>query len=141
MTENHKEMMTIGEVAKAVGVAPTALRFYEREGMLTPTQRTESGYRLYNETSLEKLRFIRAAQSIGFTLDDIRTLMQLDEETSCKDVQHLIETRLMEVEAKLADLNRVRTTLADAMTRCKTSRKGCALVADLKKTSRRKAEI
>lgn len=135
MAENHNEMMTIGEIAKVVGVAATALRFYERAGMLTPAQRTGSGYRLYNETSLERLRFIRAAQSIGFTLDDIRALMQLDEETSCKDVQNLIGTRLTEVDTKLADLNRVRTTLADAMNRCKTSRKGCAIVADLKKTS------
>ena len=139
MTEKSKDMMTIGEVAKTVGVASTALRFYEREGMIKPAQRSASGYRLYDHLSIQRLLFIRAAQSIGFTLDDIRTLLQLNEKTSCKDVQKLIETRMQEIDTKLADLKRVRSTLADAMTRCQTSRKGCAVVADLNKTSRKNA--
>jgi len=139
MARKHNEMMTIGEVAKAIGIAPTALRFYEREGMLTPTSRSKSGYRLYDELSLEQLRFIRAAQSIGFTLDDIRTLLQIDEKTSCNDVRRLIETRLLEIDTKLTNLTRVRSAIADALDRCNKSNSGCAVVADLNKTSKRKA--
>lgn len=136
MARKTANLMTIGEVAKTVGIASTALRFYERDGLLTPSSRSKSGYRLYDNDSLERLRFIRAAQSIGFTLDDIRTLLQLDEKTSCSDVQKLIETRLQEIDTKLADITRVRETLADALDRCHKSNTGCAVVADLNKTSR-----
>lgn len=135
MDRKTADLMTIGEVAKTIGIASTALRFYERDGLLTPSSRSKSGYRLYNQQSLERLRFIRAAQSIGFTLDDIRTLLQLDEKTSCKNVQKLIETRLQEVNTKLADITRVRETLADALDRCRKSNTGCAVVADLNNTS------
>jgi hypothetical protein len=65
------ELMSIGQVAKATGVATTALRYYEREGVLTPTLRSRAGYRLYSRRALEQLEFIRAAQAVGFTFDDV----------------------------------------------------------------------
>lgn len=127
-----REHLTIGRMAEMVGIATSALRFYEREGLITPDRRTDTGYRLYSPASVEQLRFIRAAQTIGFSLVDIKALLQLDEQTSCQEVQELIKRRLAEVDAKLADLKRVQTTLADALGRCQESRKGCAVVADLK---------
>ena len=72
------ELMTIGEVARAVGVATPTLRYYEQEGLLSPTTRSRAGYRLYDAQAIEQLRFIRSAQAVGFTLDDIRTLLSLD---------------------------------------------------------------
>ena len=128
--------LTIGRIADMVGIATSALRFYEREGLISPDRRTNTGYRLYTPASVEQLRFIRAAQAIGFSLVDIKALLQLDEQTSCQKVQKLIKRRLVEVDAKPADLKRVRTTLAGALSRCQESRKGCAVVADLKGRSR-----
>lgn len=124
---------TIGEVARAAGVAATALRYYEREGLLAPTDRTRAGYRLYDEEAVRRLEFIRAAQAVGFTLGDIRALLELNGNLPCKQVQALIERRLAEVDEKLANLRRVRSTLTDALQRCRKSKKGCAVVADLKR--------
>ncbi len=131
MTRTEPHLMSIGQVAEAVGVAATALRYYEREGILSPTNRSKAGYRLYDETAVRRLRFIRSAQAVGFTLDDIRALLQVDGRSSCKNVQGLIERRLAEVVAKMADLKRVRAALNDALTRCRRSGKGCPVLADL----------
>lgn len=131
-TDNEKPR-TIGVVAQAAGVATTTLRYYEREGLLSPTDRSRAGYRLYDDGAVQRLAFIRAAQAVGFTLNDIRALLQLDGDSPCREVQSLIERRLAEVDEKLADLTRVRSTLADALQRCRKSKKGCAVVADLKR--------
>lgn len=131
-------LMTIGQIAGQVDLAPSALRFYEREGLIRPTERSKAGYRLYAANAVEQLRFIRAGQAIGFALDDIKALLVLDEETSCKRVQTLIAQRLAEVDAKLVNLKRVRSTLSDALARCRKSKRGCAVVADLKGESRKR---
>ena len=128
----HTGLMTIGQVAEQLEVASSTLRFYEREGLIRPTKRSKAGYRLFGREALEQLRFIRAGQAIGFALDDIKSLLVLDESTSCKQVQTLIEQRLEEIDAKLADLKRVKSTLSDALGRCRKSKRGCAVVADLK---------
>ena len=125
-------LMTIGKVARAAGVATATLRYYEQENILMPAARNRAGYRLYDGGAVERLEFIRAAQTVGFTLGDIRALLELNEDSPCKEVQALIERRLTEVDEKLADLTRVRSTLADALQRCRKSKKGCAVVADLK---------
>ena len=131
-------LLTIGQTAEQAGLATSALRFYEREQLIRPAQRTRAGYRLYDPAAVERLRFIRAGQAIGFTLKDIRALMVLDGDSPCKPVRALIEQRLADVDAKLADLESVRATLADALRRCRRSRKGCAVVADLKRTSKQR---
>lgn len=136
--DNANRPMTIGAVAQTVGVAATTLRYYEREGILAPSGRTPKGYRLYNADAVTRLEFIRDAQTVGFTLDDIRTLLNLDAGTSCKNVKSLIEHRLTEIDEKLVNLRRVRKALAGAMKRCQTSRKGCPVLTDLKSTRRRK---
>lgn len=141
MARSEPHLMSIGQVAEAVGVATTALRYYEREGILPPTNRSKAGYRLYDETAVRRLRFIRSAQAVGFTLDDIRSLLQVDGRSSCKEVQGLIERRLAEVEAKMADLKRVRAALTDALARCRRSGKGCPVLADLRSSrARRRAK-
>ncbi len=128
-------LMTIGQVADAVGMAASGLRYYERAGLIEPTERSRAGYRLYDAGAVERLEFIRAGQAVGFTLTDIRALLELDGDSPCKQVQAMIERRLAQVDKKLADLESVRTTLAGALERCRKSRKGCAVVADLKRKS------
>ena len=139
MRPEDEERLTIGKVAEAAGVATTTLRFYEREGLLSPTDRSRAGYRLYDDGAVQRLDFIRAAQAVGFTLDDIRALLQLNGDTPCKQVQSLIARRMTEVDEKLADLTRVRSALADALQRCRKSNKGCAVVADLKRKRKQRS--
>ena len=129
-------LLKIGQIAGQVGVAASALRFYEREGLIRPTTRSQAGYRLYETAVAEQIRFIRAGQAIGFSLEDIKTLLVLDEDTSCRQVQSMLERRLNEVETKLANLQKVKSTLAGALGRCRSSNRGCAVVEDLKGKSK-----
>jgi MerR family mercuric resistance operon transcriptional regulator len=140
MTETNRRLMSIGAVAKAVGVAATALRYYEREGVLRSTVRSPSGYRLYDERALEQLEFIRAAQAVGFTLRDVRLLLEFDgrQRTPKAGVQELIRSRLGEVEQKMRDLRRVRTALGAALTGCERSGSGeCPVLEELHDATKR----
>ncbi len=131
----EKNLLTIGQVARAAGVAATTLRYYEREGILTPTVRNGVGYRLYDAGAVERLQFLRSAQAVGFTLDDIRTLLQLDqdERKSCKtEVQRLLDQRLTEVDEKMKELRRVREALGRALDRCRGSNGECAVLKELR---------
>lgn len=130
-------LLKIGQIAEQVGVATSTLRFYEREGLVHPATRSRAGYRLYEPAAVEHLRFIRAGQAIGFSLDDIKELLVLDENTSCKQVQSMIGQRLSEVEEKLAGLRTVKSALSVALARCRSSSRGCGVVADLKGKSRK----
>lgn len=136
MIANNKGM-TIGRVAKAAGVPATTLRYYEREGLLQAPVRTAAGYRMYDDQAVERLRFIRAAQAVGFTLDDIRTLLQLDSRESCGDVQKLLERRVGEVDRKMAELKYVRTALGKALRRCEQAKRDCPVLVNLGEQSRR----
>lgn len=134
MAATREGLMSIGQLARAAGVAATALRYYEREGVLTPTGRSRAGYRLYTPQAVEQLGFIRSAQAAGFALDDIRTLMSFDgapERTPNKDVQVLIEARLAELAEKMRDLRRVQATLAKALQKCQHSDGECPVLKEL----------
>ena len=82
----REQPMTIGQLADSVGVATSTLRYYEREGLLRPCGRSRADYRLYDAAAIDKLRFIRSAQSVGFSLNDIKALLSLDERTGCDKV-------------------------------------------------------
>ena len=130
--QENQNMMTIGQVARSIGVPATTLRYYEREALLTPTARNAAGYRFYDPQAIQRLEFIRSAQSVGFSLDDIKALLSLDQRTSCKQVQHLIEERLSDVTKRIRELRSVEKTLNAALDRCKRSRKGCPVLGDLR---------
>ncbi len=128
------QMMTIGQVAQATGVTTPTLRYYEEEGILSPTTRSRAGYRLYDAQAIEQLRFIRSAQAVGFTLDDIRTLLNLDATSakSCQaEVQGLLKQRLAEVNEKMKDLTRVQAALGRALDRCRSSSGECVVLNEL----------
>jgi MerR family mercuric resistance operon transcriptional regulator len=97
---------TISQLAHAADIPTTTVRYYERVGLVEPEDRSAGNYRLYGEGSLRKLKFIRAAQAIGFTLDDVKALISTSSNTaaSCREVQSLIENRLAEVDQRLKDL-------------------------------------
>jgi len=97
------------------------VRYYERIGLLRPNGRTAGNYRVYGEDALERLRFIRAAQAAGFTLEDIATLLGLrDGSTAASQaVQTLIEERLSDVEKRMADARHVQSVLKASLELCR----------------------
>ncbi len=112
---------SIGQLARAAGVPTSTVRYYERIGLLHPDARTAGNYRLYGEDALEYLRFIRAAQRTGFTLEDITALLQLRDVTPdlCQEVQVLIEERLSDLEKRMADLRHVQRVLKATLKQCR----------------------
>lgn len=107
--------LTIGELAKAAEVPTSTVRYYERAGILRPRGRSAGNYRVYSEAELERLRFIRAAQATGFTLDDIQALLR---PAACGRVQGLIEERLEQVAERMSELRRVQRVLKSALAEC-----------------------
>ncbi len=107
------DTLTIGQLAKAAGVGVETLRFYERKGLLPPPPRTRSGYRRYPADAVARVRFIRRAKELGFSLAEIRELlaMRIDPGRSCADVRAIARAKIADVEAKIADLTRMRAVL------------------------------
>ena len=106
---------TIGELARAAGVPSSTIRYYEREGLLRPSSRSPSNYRIYSESELERLRFIRAAQATGFTLDDVTQLLR---PAACGKVQALIEERLAVVAERMKELRHLQKVLRASLAEC-----------------------
>ncbi len=112
--------MTIGAVAKRAGVAIDTIRYYEREGLLPEPLRRASGYRSYDEGVVQQLLFIRRAKDLGFTLEEIRELLALsaDRHRGVKAVKHRAQERLAAIEARIAELTRVRDGLEQLIDAC-----------------------
>ena len=112
--------LTIGALAKRAGVAIDTIRFYEREGLLPEPSRRPSGYRSYGEGTVAQLRFIRRAKTLGFTLEEIRELLALsaDRQRGVKAVRQRAQQRLAEIEARIAELGRVRAGLVELIEAC-----------------------
>lgn len=111
---------TIGTIARRVGVTIDTIRYYERAGLLPEPARRASGYRSYDEGTLTQLRFIRRAKTLGFTLDEIRDLLALsrDRQHGVKAVKRRAQQRLLTIDARIADLQRVRAGLATLIDAC-----------------------
>jgi MerR family copper efflux transcriptional regulator len=117
---NTQTTLSIGAVAKRAGVAIDTIRYYEREGLLPEPARRPSGYRSYGEGTVAQLRFIRRAKTLGFTLEEIRELLALsaDRQRGVKAVKQRAQRRLAEIEARIAELERVRAGLAELIAAC-----------------------
>ncbi len=112
--------LTIGVVAKRVGVAIDTIRYYEREGLLPEPKRRASGYRSYGEGAIAQLRFIRRAKLLGFTLEEIRELLALsaDRQHGVKAVKKRAQQRLAAIDERIGELQRVRDGLAQLVESC-----------------------
>lgn len=133
---------TIGQLAKEADVPTSTVRYYERRGLIRPATRAGSGaYRRYGDDELEQLRFVRAAQASGFSLDDIATLLGLrDGQTApCKEVQVLIESRLHDVAERVTDLRRVEHVLKRSLRMCRQKERTgrCEVIDTLSVASQR----
>lgn len=111
---------TIGEIAKRAGVGIDTVRYYERSDLLPPPARRASGYREYEASDVRRLRFIRRAKEIGFSLDEIRDLLALssDRERGVEGIKSRAEVRLADVESRIAQLQRVRRGLKALVADC-----------------------
>jgi MerR family mercuric resistance operon transcriptional regulator len=116
--------LAIGRLARLAGVNIETIRYYERIGLLRPPPRTDGGYRAYADDHVTRLRFIRRARELGFTLDQVRALLRLagDREHSCAEARELASAQLRDVRAKLADLARMERLLAEMVARCAEGR-------------------
>ena len=122
--------MTIGMLAKAAGVHVETVRFYQRRGLLHEPKRPAAGVRRYGEDAAARLRFIKRAQDIGFTLDEVAELLRL--QRGCREAHDLATAKLAAVERRIADLGRVRKTLRDLLGRCEAgSSSGCPIIESL----------
>ena len=109
--------MYVTELARSTGVSPDTVRYYSKIGMLKPTRDPTNGYQVYGGTDARRLRFIRAAKSLGFTLADIRAFFDDAEhgESPCPRVRAMIERRIEETENRLAELNALHTKMVQAL--------------------------
>jgi MerR family copper efflux transcriptional regulator len=112
------EALGIGQLAKRGGVRIDTVRYYERNGLLAPRSRLASGYRRYGEIELARLRFIRRAQGLGFTLKEIKELLALSVRRDVARVKRSAQTKLLDVRARIAALERVRDGLASLIAGC-----------------------
>lgn len=111
--------MRIGELAHRSGVPVRTIRFWEARGLLAPPQRTESDYRDYDDAVIDRLRFVRRAQSAGFTLQQIRQVLELSDsgEPPCEHVGALIADRLADVDARMRELRATKRQLIELSAR------------------------
>ena len=126
---------TIGQLAKAAGVPTSTLRYYERSGLLKPDFRTGSNYRGYSPEALERLRFIKAAQATGFSLQDVEQMLELtfSDDPPCDELIGLARHRLGDVRQRIKELRQVERTLADSITNCcKGDKDFCTQIVRLK---------
>jgi MerR family transcriptional regulator, copper efflux regulator len=112
------ESMGIGALAKRGGVGIDTVRYYERNGLLTPQSRLSSGYRRYSELELARLRFIRRAQALGFTLKEVRELLSLSAQRDVARVKRSAQAKLTDVGRRIAELKRVSAALSKLIAAC-----------------------
>ena len=115
---------TIGRLASAAGVGIQTVRFYERRGLLPQPRRDGTAYRRYTADHLTRLRFIKTAQHLGFSLKEIRTLLDMSAVTSttCADVKTKADRKMAEIAAKIADLERMKQALGTLSRACRAGR-------------------
>jgi MerR family copper efflux transcriptional regulator len=112
------ESIGIGTLAKRAGAGIDTVRYYERKGLLAPRARLASGYRRYSEIELSRLRFIRRAQTLEFSLREVRDLLAISAQRDVARVKRTAQTKLADVEERIVALQRIRNGLATLIAAC-----------------------
>lgn len=128
-----RSTMTIGRVAEAAGVNVETIRFYQRQGLLAEPARPPGGVRRYGIEFVPRLRFIKRAQQLGFSLAEVQRLLVLEDPHSCGKARSLAAEKLALVETRIADLERMRGVLKELVARCDVRRGkvACPIIATL----------
>lgn len=129
--------MTIGQVAKLAVVHVETIRYYQRLRLVGEPPRPLGGVRHYDENTVARLRFIKRAQQLGFTLDEVRNLLALEDGQNCRETRQLAEQKLVLIERRLADLSRMRKTLKSLVAECASGKRprSCPIIASLSAAS------
>lgn len=132
--------LTIGNVAKITGVGIETVRFYERKGLIPDPPRKESGYRQYPEETVARLRFIKRAKELGFSLKEIKELLSLraSPKAKCEDVRRRSETKLKDIDDRIRSLRAMRRALSKLIAQCTGSAPAteCPILESLDKETR-----
>ena len=121
MSDHERESgLTRGELARATGCNIETIRYYEKTGLLPDPPRTTGGYRVYSAVHVTRLRFILRARELGFSMDDIRGLLGLEDGAAptCAEVKERTERHLADVRARISDLRQIERVLAETAKRC-----------------------
>ena len=126
--------MNIGEAARLSGLPAKTIRFYEGIGLVEPRARRANGYRDFDDRDLHELRFVARARSLGFTVEECRTLLDLfrNRQRASADVKAIAAARVVDIERKMAELKAMRATLRDLIERCHgDDRPDCPILEEL----------
>ena len=128
---------TIGTLAETAGVNVETIRFYQRKGLMPEPEKPYGSIRRYGAAELARVRFIKSAQRLGFSLEEIGELLKLEDGARCSDARELAEQKLVDVRQKLTDLQRIESVLAGLVARCSTvrGRVNCPLIAALQESA------
>jgi len=136
--KNTHDNLTIGAFAKAAEVNVETIRFYQRKGLLREPDKPYGGIRRYDESHVMRVRFVKSAQRLGFSLDEIAELLKLQDGAGCEEASLLAERKLADVQEKLANLVRMETALSELVRACHATkaRVSCPLIVSLQGESR-----
>lgn len=131
--KNPLNNFTIGALADTAGVNVETIRFYQRKGLMSEPERPYGSIRRYTGIDLSRVRFIKASQRLGFSLDEVGELLKLEDGTHCDEVRDRAENKLQNVREKLADLRRIESALSQLVERCGSARgtMKCPLISSL----------
>ncbi len=122
MEEKYDGVVTykIGEVARRADVNKETVRYYEKRNLIPEPDRRRSGYRIFTQRHIDQIRFIKRAQQLGFTLSEIKELLELrmDEHTTCSEIKNEAQDKYQDVVKKIEDLQRIKETLVDLIDSC-----------------------
>ena len=129
---------TIGALADAAAVNVETIRFYQRKGLMPSPVRPSGSIRRYTATDLARVRFIKSAQRLGFSLDEVSDLLMLEDGTHCDEARAVAERKLRDVREKLAVLRRIESALGKLVVQCGSARGAvtCPLIASLQQERR-----
>lgn len=130
------EDFTIGTLAAAADVHVETVRFYQRKGLVAQPRRPPGGIRRYVDADLARVRFIKAAQRLGFSLEEVGELLALEDGTQCRAARDIAARKLADVQARLADLLRIESALGRLVIECATARGAvkCPLIGSLQRS-------
>lgn len=122
MEEKYADIVTlkIGEVARRARVNKETVRYYEKRELISKPDRRRSGYRIFTQRHIDQIKFIKRAQELGFTLSEIKELLELrmDEDTTCSEIRDEAREKYRDVIQKIEDLNRIKETLIELIDSC-----------------------
>lgn len=132
--KDNQENLTIGGFAKATGVNVETIRYYQRRGLLPEPERPSGGIRRYGHEDVARMTFIKTAQGLGFSLDEIAELLSLEDGTHCEEASNLARLKLDDVRGKIANLRRIETVLDELVTHCQVEggNVACPLITSLR---------